>query len=392
LNKKILNTGVQNFINENLNTDTMSVLLQKSIFKGITQQELVQQIESKKKCQKKLPTWYESSGIYYPKKINIEQTSSEITAQYKSNIVGGKSLIDLTGGFGIDSYHFSKKIASIFHCEIDQNLHEIASYNYEVLGVKNIQTFAQNGLDYLKESTENFDWIYIDPSRRNKTKGKVFQLSDCEPNIFENLELFFEKSDNLLIKTSPLLDISIGKRELEGIKEIHIISINNDVKELLWVLKKGYTRKIKVKTVNLTKSRKQVFDFVQSEEKNAISEFSKALQYLYEPNASILKSGAFKSLGQRFQVKKIHQHTHLYTSKDLLDFPGRSFQILKVVRYNRKNLKELPLEKANITTRNFPHSVATIRKKFKIKEGGNSFLFFFKNNDDLYEVALCSKV
>ncbi len=370
----------------------MSVLLKKSIFQGVSPQELAQQIESKKKCQKKLPTWFETPGIYYPKKINIEQTSSEISAQYKSEIIAGKSVADLTGGFGIDSYYFSKKIASVFYCEIDADLHEIASHNFKILSAKNIQAFAKNGLDFLKGSDEKFDWIYIDPSRRNKTKGKVFQLSDCEPNIADNLAFIFRKSDTVLIKTAPLLDISMGISELSDVKEIHIVAINNDVKELLWVLEKGAVGKIRIRTINFTKSGQQHFDFLLNDEKHIVSQFSAPLKYLYEPNASILKSGAFKTIGKAYGLHKLQQHTHLYTSNALIDFSGRRFQIISVNSYNKKSLKNLNIKKANITTRNFPDSVATIRKKFNITEGGNSFLFFFKNLEDIHQVALCHKV
>ncbi len=392
MNKNILNTGIQNFIDKNTNTDIMSVLLKKPIFESVSQKELAQQIEGKKKCQKKLPTWHQTTGIYYPKKINIEQTSSEISAGYKSEIVEGKSLLDLTGGLGVDSYYFSKKIASVFHCEIDRDLHQITSHNLKILEAKNISCFQENGLDYLKNSNQNFDWLYIDPSRRNEVKGKVFQLSDCQPDIIRNLELLYTKSENILLKTSPLLDISIGLGELKGTKEIHIVAINNEVKELLWVLEKGFSEEISIKTVNFAKSKIQTYNFTHSEEKNATSVYSLPLSYLYEPNASILKSGAFKSIGLTFKLKKLHPSTHLYTSNELLDFPGRRFKLIKATACNNRNIRALNIEKANIANRNFPDSVATIRKKFKIKDGGNHFLFFFKDRDDSYQAALCSKV
>ncbi len=391
MNKEILKTGVQDFIIENKSADIMSVLLKKPVFKDVSQQELAQQIEGRKKCQKKLPTWFETPGIYFPKKVNIEQTSSEISATYKSKIVAGNSLIDVTGGFGVDSYYFSKTVDAILHCEIDRDLHEIASHNFKKLGVKNIQTYCENGLDFLRNSVQDFDWIYLDPSRRNHVKGKVVQLSDCEPNIAENLDLLFSKSENILLKTSPLLDIALGIKELRSIKEIHIVAINNEVKELLWLLKKDYYGEVGIKTINFTKANPQLYNFVLSAEKTATAVYSLPHSYIYEPNVSILKSGAFKCVGMEFGLKKLHPNTHLYTSEVLLDFPGRRFELIKVVSYNKKGIQELGLKKANITTRNFPDSVATIRKKFKIKEGGNSFLFFFQNCENRYQVALCDK-
>ncbi|MFS4492289.1 THUMP-like domain-containing protein [Maribacter sp. 2308TA10-17] len=391
MNKNILNIGVQNYINKNISTDIMSVLLKKPLFEGVTPQELAQQVESKKKCEKKLPTWFNTPLIYYPKKINIEQTSSEIAAAYKSTIVSGKTLLDLTGGYGVDSYFFSQIINHVVHCEIDKNLAQIALHNFQILGAKNIQNFAQDGIDFLRNSKQRFEWIFIDPSRRNENKGKVFKLADCLPNIPENLDLLFSRSDHILIKTSPLLDISLGIQELRFVKEIHIIAIDNDVKEVLWVLERGFANEIAIKTINFAKSTKQIFEFTLSEEKKTNPVYGAAGTYLYVPNAAILKAGSFKAIGNKFLLKKLHRHTHLYTSEQLVDFPGRRFQIEKVLPFNKKNMKELKVEKANIATRNFPENVASIRKKHKIKEGGTSFLFFLKNFEDKHICIICAK-
>ena len=179
MNKNRLKTGVQGFIQENIDTDIVSVLLKKSNFDDIDSKELAEQIEAKKKCKSKLPLWYKTTQIYFPNKLNIEQTSSEKTAAYKAKIVAGESLLDLTGGFGIDSYFFSKKMSEIYHCEIDKNLSEIAAHNFKILEAKNIKCVAENGLEFLEKNDAFFDWIFIDPSRRNETKGKVFFLEDC---------------------------------------------------------------------------------------------------------------------------------------------------------------------------------------------------------------------
>jgi len=184
LNKNILNTGIQEFIIKNTSTDTMSILLKKPFFKDIANRELVEQIEARKKCKKKLPTWFNTTNTYYPNKLNIEQTSSETTAQYKAKLVSGKTLIDLTAGLGVDSYFFSKKIGQVFHCEIDENLSEIATHNFNVLGVKNINTIPKDGISFLKSKKQHFDWVFIDPSRRDKIRGKVFKLADCLPLRF----------------------------------------------------------------------------------------------------------------------------------------------------------------------------------------------------------------
>ncbi len=392
MNKNILNAGVQNFILENINTDIMSVLLSKASFEGLDLKEIAQQIEAKKKCRGKLPLWFSTPNIYYPKRLNLEQTSSEITAIYKSEKVTGKSLIDLTGGFGVDSFFFSKKIDRVYHCEINEELSEIAAHNFKTLGASNITTVQGDGIDILRRSKLHFDWIYLDPSRRHGTKGKVFLLSDCLPNVPENLELLFEKSDRVLIKTSPLLDLSVGLRELWDVEEIHIIAVQNEVKELLWFLRKGATGKVSIQTVNYGNSSIERFSFEYSDEKEAVPNFGLPKKYLYEPNAAILKSGAFKSVGNRFGLKKLHEHSHLYGSDILIDFPGRRFQILELVPYNKKAIQKSNFDKANITTRNFPENVANLRKKLKIKEGGDNYLFFTKDMEGKLVMIRCAKV
>ncbi|WFO17335.1 class I SAM-dependent methyltransferase [Cellulophaga baltica 4] len=391
MNKNILNTGVQDFMSKNWNTDIMSVLLKKQQFTAVTQKELTEQLEAKKKCKEKLPTWFNTPEIYYPNKLNIEQTSSETTAQYKTNLVNGNSLIDLTGGFGIDSYFFSKKIAKIHHCELNENLSKIAAHNFEILGRKNITCIPENGLEYLSKTEQLFDWIFIDPSRRNDAKEKVFFLADCLPNVPENLPLLFSKSKHILVKTSPLLDFTIGIGELKFVKEIQVVALQNDVKELLWILEHNYSGAITIKTVNLSKTATEIFEFNLHTEKETSSSFSEPQTYLYEPNSAILKSGAFKSVGAHFKLNKLHEHSHLYTSDRLVDFPGRIFKITAVLPYQKKELQKQKFTKANITTRNFPEPVASIRKKFKIKDGGDQYLFFTTAINDKLIVLNCTK-
>jgi len=391
LNKEILNTGIQEFIKKNSNTDTMSVLLKKQQFKGVSQKELVEQLEAKKKCKDKLPSWYTTDAIYYPNKLNIEQTSSEQTAHYKSQIVDGKSLLDTTGGLGVDSYYFAKKIAQISHCELDLKLSKIAAHNAEKLGVKNINFYTENGIDFLVNSDKKYDWVYSDPSRRNDAKGKVFLLEDCTPNIPEKLNLIFEKTENILLKTSPIFDIQQGLRALKYVKEIHVVAVKNEVKELLWVLKKGYVNNVAIKTINLLKRENQKFDFTLSDEKNNTPKCSLPKKYLYEPNAAILKAGAFKTIANNLKIEKLHEHSHLYTSDSLQEFPGRCFSIDAVLPYNKKAVSNLKLKKANITTRNFNETVANIRKKHKITDGGDAYLFFTTDINNSRIIIYCHK-
>ena len=391
MNKNILNTGVQDFILDNLDTDIMSVIFKKSIFPNVSSKELAEQIEAKKRCRKKLPSWFNTPNIYYPRKLNIEQCSSEICAAYKAGIVQGNSLVDLTGGLGVDSFFFRKEIDHVIHCEIDGNLSQIATHNFEVLGAKDIQTNQADGMEFLAKGKRVYDWAYLDPSRRNDKKGKVFLLSDCLPNPLQNLELLLESAKNVLVKTSPLLDLSLGIDQFKYVKEIHIVAIKNEVKELLWVLNKKTGSDITVHTANILSEHTQTFSFNWSERERALPKFGLPLEYLYEPNAAILKSGAFKLVSEKFDLLKIHPHTHLYTAAHTMDFPGRIFRIEKAMGYNKKSLKSQNITKANIATRNFTESVASLRKHLKIKEGGDIFLFFIKNIMGEKVVLQCSK-
>lgn len=391
MNKEILNKDIQDFIHANLKSNITKLVLKGSPFVEVSIQEIAEQIISKNKCEHKLPTWFSTENIYYPNKLNIEQTSSEITAKYKSNLISGNSLIDITGGFGVDAYYFSQKVNQVTHCEINSNLSEIVSYNLKKFGTKNIKTIVGDGIEYLKNSTQKFDWIYTDPSRRNDVKGKVFLLGDCLPNIPENLELLFEKSYRILIKASPILDITSAIYELNFVKEIHIIAIENEVKEVLFILEKNYTQQIDIKTINFNKKENQHFNFSLNNE--VLATYSEPKTYLFEPNSAILKAGAFNQVSSQLKIDKLHQNSHLYTSEVLIDFPGRRFEITHCISYDKKQLKKLiPSNKANITTRNFPETVEQIRKKTGLKDGGNKYLFFTTDLNNNHIILICNKV
>lgn len=391
MNSALLHTTVQDFINTHLKTDVTKLILKGSPFENISIQDIAEQIEAKKKCEKKLPTWFHTKNIYYPNKLNIEQTSSEITANYKSKLVEGNSLIDITGGLGIDTYYFSKQVKNVNHCELNNDLQQLVAHNIKALKVENIKTFAGNGLDYLKNKTKTYDWIYIDPSRRSDTKDRVFLLKDCLPNVPENLTLLFEKSNSILLKVSPILDISSAIQELKFVKEIHIVAVKNEVKELLFILKKGFIGNIKIETINFKTTINQHFNFIFQSE--AVSTYAEPKKYLFEPNAAILKAGAFNQVSEHLNIDKLHQHSHLYTSNNLIQFPGRRFKINHCIPYDKKIIKKLiPSKKANITTRNFPETVNQIRKKTSLKEGGNHYLFFTTNINNNHIVLICEKV
>ena len=216
-------------------------------------------------------------------------------------------------------------------------------------------------------------------------------LADCAPNVPSLLPTYFKYSKNILIKTAPLLDIAAGLSELQNVKEIHIVAVENEVKELLWVIEKNYSSTISIKTINFKKESCQIFQFDYNS--NIIANLGLPKKYLYEPNSAIMKSGGFAEVTAQFPVEKLHQHSHLYTSDDLIDFPGRVFKIEIVINYTKKAMREhLSKQKTNITTRNFPESVDTIRTRWNIKEGGNSYCFFTTDLNDTKIVLLCTKI
>jgi 16S rRNA G966 N2-methylase RsmD len=306
-------------------------------------------------------------------------------------MVSGVSIIDITGGFGVDCFYFSKKFKDVIHCEINEALSTIVKYNYKQLAIHNIDTFSGDGIKYLKNTAAFFDCMYIDPSRRNEVKGKVFLLQDCLPNVPENIDFLFTKTTQILLKNSPILDITSAINELKFVKEVHVIAIKNEVKEVLFLLEKECINSITIKTSNIQKNKIQQFSFKYQNKE--IATYSKPLNYLYEPNAAILKAGGFQQVSKKLNVFKIHQHSHLYTSEKLVDFPGRVFKIETVLNYDKKKIKRLlPDNKANITTRNFPKTVAQIRKETKIKDGGTTFLFFTTDLNNKLIVVFCSKI
>ena len=394
MNTSVLSENIQEFITQNSGASISKLALQKNPFPEVDWILILNQIEAKSKAKEKLPTWFAAKNIIYPSKISVEQTSSEKTAAYKSSLIEGKTLIDLTGGFGVDDYYFAKKFKTVAHFEINEELSEIVRHNFAQLEVKNCFCYADDSANILNEAASGFkwDWIYIDPSRRNDAKGKVFMLKDCLPNVPESLDFYFEKSNSILIKTAPLLDISAGLSELKFVKNIHIIALENEVKELLFEIHNHYSGSITIKTANILKEKTETFEFVLGD-KIQLPSYHLPQKYLYEPNSAIMKSGGFDEVSVIFDINKLHKHSHLYTSESVLDFPGRSFEIEKVISYSKNEMKtELANKQANVTTRNFPDTVENIRKKWKIKNGGNIYCFFTTDKNDHKIVLICRKI
>ena len=359
---------------ESLNQDISSNL---SIDKKIRHQVL-----SRKKIQKKLPTLFNCNEIIFPISLSLEQSSSEITANYKAHLVKGKTFIDLTTGMGIDSLFFAKQFEKGILIERNKELAEIDLHNFFVLNQTNVEiAVGIDSIDFINQFNEQVDLIYIDPARRNEQGNKVVSLTEYEPNVVSILNKLFTISSNILIKTSPLLDISKAIAELKFVKQVHVISVENECKELIFHLEKEFTDEIKISTINFDNKENQVFEYLLKDEKESNSEYSEPLNYLYEPNASIMKAGAFKIIGQQLGINKLHQHTHLYTSENLVkNFPGRTFKIEAISKFDKKEIaKIIPEMKANIAVRNFPISTNEVKKKLGIKDGGAVYLFVTTN-------------
>lgn len=387
----LLKNEIQNFINANLNSNVSELALKKNPFSEISYTEIIEQIAAKQKAKNKLPTWFATEKIIYPSKVSVEQTSSEKTAEYKASLVHGDTLIDLSGGFGIDDFYFAKSFNKVFHCEINEDLSQIVQHNYKQLNTLNIECLTGNSTDILKELNQKFDCIYVDPSRRNDEKGKVFMLKDCEPNVPKLLDFYFTFSKKIIIKTAPILDIQAGLSELKFVKNIHIVALENEVKELLWEIEFGFTGEISIITINIEKENIQKSKILINDD--SYSKYSLPQNYLYEPNASLLKSGKFESIGILFNVNKLHQHSHLFTSENLVDFQGRRFKIVNSFPFDKETGKNYLLkQKMNIATRNFPLKPEEIKKKFKIVDGGTVFAFFTTNIENQKIILFCEKI
>src|SRR6218665_1891681 len=334
---KLIYPDIQNYINQNLNSDLNQLLLKKSPFPNVTMQEIVQQIKGRKTAEKKFP-FLVKEGIVFPPNLNLEQASSQSTAGYKAQKLKGKSFLDLTCGFGIDAYFLSKNFEEVTLIEQNPELISIVENNWNTLNRK--ATFINENLEIFLESlresqTDNdiqfenytkFDVVYLDPARRDQQNKKKFLLEDLSPNLLEIEKKLNLISDKIIVKLSPLIDISYLISELKNITEIQIIAVRNEVKELLLIIENQESgakiQDTKITCINL-ESDEPEFYFNFNDEKLAKSEFSESLNFLYIPNNSILKAGAFNIISEKFGLKKLHPNTHFYTSEHKIkNFPG----------------------------------------------------------------------
>lgn len=372
---KLLRSDIQQFIAQNLHSDVAQLALKPNPFPEVDWSLILQQIQARQKSEKKLPTWFATPNVLYPTKLSIEQCSSEILAKHKSKAINGKKIIDLTGGFGVDTYYFAQTFEKVIHAEINTDLCQIVAHNAKQLNLKNLEVKSGDGREILTQINQQFDWIYIDPARRDQQQKKVFRLSDCTPNVVDLLDDYFAFSDKILIKTAPLLDISQGLKDLPFVEKIEIVSLQNEVRELLWYINKNNTQKPKIVATDYSTDEKSIQLSLPIDD-DTTTKYSNPLQFLYEPSPALMKSGNFNYISRYFDVEKLDQNAHLYTSTTLKDFWGRRFKVLETLPFSKKTMKNWTNQKANISCRNFPMKPEEIKKKFKIKDGGDQYLFF----------------
>ena len=388
----MLDDATIEFIAQHREEDVRTLALQAGRYPTVDMREAVTQIEGWQHAREKLPEWAAVEGIIYPPKISMEQCSSEKTAKYKAGLIEGKMFADLTGGFGIDFSYMARGFGEAFYIERNERLCDIATANFSRLRLDHVKVLNGNS-EELFGTLPHLDWIFVDPARRDGDGRKVVALSDCEPNVVE-LDLL-SKADMAMIKCSPMLDITMACRQLGSVSSVHIISVNNECKELLIILNSGNFTGITTHCVNILKDGGvQTFSFTQEEEDLAsISYCSEVGKYLYEPNASIQKAGCPKSLGAHYHVDKLHPNSHLYTSiEHLHDFPGRTFEVVEVLGFSKADIKRVQsLGKANITVRNFPENVQLLRKRLKLADGGENYIFATTLNDSSKVLIVCKK-
>jgi len=374
-----MNKETRQFIAENIEADIHQLAFQAARYPMVNMAFAICQINGMQKVKAKIPLFFNTEDVLYPVQLSLEQSSSESTAKYKHTLCEGNSLTDLTGGFGVDCCFMSEGFKHVTYVERQKELCELATHNFKVLGKNQIEVIHSETEKYLS-GMSRVDWIFIDPARRSSSGKKVVLLSDCEPDVAALSNELLAKATKVMIKLSPMMDITAAIRELSTASEVHIISVDNECKEVLLILNQSAPQNIRIKAVNLLKNEKiQLFEFHLNEESSARVTYTQKIEkYLYEPNASLMKSGAFKTVSQYFGIHKLHYNTNLYTSSELLlHFPGRIFETVKTWGNSKVEHKELALHlpKANIATRNYPISVDELRKKLKIKEGGDTYLF-----------------
>lgn len=357
---------------------------------------VVQQIAGWQVARTKVPSWAEVEGLHYPRHLSLEQCSSEQTARYKASLLSpGDTFVDLTGGFGVDFFFMSQPFQRRVYVEQQQELCDIARHNFNLLNHP-CTVVCGSATEYLQQMP-HASAIYIDPARRDAHGARTYSISDCTPNVLELQELLVKKADRVIIKLSPMLDWHKAASDLQHISAIHIVSVQNECKELLLVIADGAMSEAPVVCINLlADGTHQRFEYNPATNAQSANVNAKVnATYLYEPNASIMKAGCFDEIGDFYQICKLSANSHLYVSNhEVKDFPGRGFQILSIPSMNKRELKEAlrDIDRANITVRNFPMSAEALRKRLRLKDGGDLYIFATTVGDGSHQLFICRKI
>ena len=361
---------------------------------------ILQQVEGWQRLRTKVPSWTAVDGLQYPHRLALEQCSGEAAARYKAAVVselfprGGEQMVDLTGGLGVDFSFVARTFKHATYVERQESLCQLARHNFPLLGLSHASVVCADGVDYLREMSGQVNLIFLDPARRDDAGRKTVLIEDCQPDVCALRSLLLQKAQRVVVKLSPMLDIADSVRSLGCVERVCVFSVGGECKDLLLVLSaeaqsSGAEPEICVSENGVS------LRFRHSEEEQAEVSFASQLgHYLYEPGPAVLKAGAFRMVAQKYSLKKLHPNSHLYTSDELVScFPGRTFRVKQTFGFGKADLKQLRTEvvKANLTIRNFPASVDSLRKKLKIKEGGENFIFATTMVDNQHVIVLCEK-
>ncbi len=380
---EVMNETTKRFVKEHRNDDVKALALQTRRDGDIDLTWALDQIQGWQMARRKLPSWAAIEDIIYPPHLSMEQCSSEQTARYKCSVVdtlptgSHETLIDLTGGFGVDFSYLASRARHAIYVERIEHLCETAKHNFGLLGLNHATVIHAQAEDILNDLDSNpaSTLIYLDPARRDSNSSRTYAMADCTPNVLEMLDGLFRAAHHLLIKLSPMLDWHKAVSDLGGrVKEVHIVSTGNECKELLLLLSADHEGEPAVHCINDNQS----LIYLSPQGQPLKIADNEAAKYLYEPNASVMKAGCFGIITERFAVKALAPDSHLFVSDEpVLDFPGRRFVIDGVTTMNKKELSRTlsGVTRANIATRNFPMTAQQLRQRLRMQDGGECYIF-----------------
>ena len=380
------------FIIKHEKEDLRKLALKKSPFHNIEMKELITQIQGRQIAKNKFPFLLHFNQYIYPPKISLEQASSEITAKFKSKLISGKSFVDLTGGMGIDAYLLGKSFQKSTYVEPNQELCQRTKHNYGILKYSHCTCYNTSCEAFLELNDLTFDWAYLDPSRRIEGNRKI-SIHNYEPNVVELQDRLNDKARNVMIKLSPMQDVSKCVEVIKGIKDIYIISVKSEVKELLLCISKGFDKEPRIHAVDIS-SRGEVSFSYDFRHRNKQVDYDKVQHYLYQPSPSLIKSELQNRYNEQFGIKKLHPNTQLYTSKTYVkNYFGRVFKVRESIKLDKKILnKILPNRQVNVISKNFPLSSSDIINKYNLRPGGELYLIAFTNYLSEKKATICERI